>query len=403
MRRGRFWLGVWWGVSVLVGGCRRDEMTVAMRRLEHGSLEQRIAAAQRLTALRAEQARESLLKALQSEDPRLRRVVAEGFAKWGDATLLRAAVEALSKDLTHPDAEVQRDVVQVLITVETPEATTALIAALKSPNPTVRELAAKNLVVREVSLSDEDTIRLNLILGNMEGVLSFGKKALPLLSALLEADPTLRSAAATAIGFIGEPSTVKRAVELMLADLKSPDASTRVQAVNALGVLGDSSAIAPLQNLAENDSDPNVRAGAKVAGYVLQKDVVSLIGAFSDSNPQLQGMAVRGVRNVPPKERAAAVEPLIRLLRTTTDTRLVQEVTGALGSCGVYATQPLLDALSKEPEWELRKRLTAALAQPRVRAGITKNMEVTLYNLYEKEVHDAVKADLGRLLKALES
>jgi len=102
------------------------------------------------------------------------------------------------------------------------------------------------------------------------------------------------------------------------------------------------------------------------------------------------------------QDKSAAVEPLIRLLRTTTDVRLAAEVIAALGTCGRYATKPLLDALSAEPEWELRKRLIAALEQPRVRSGVTKSMEVVLYNLYEKEVNDAVKNDLGRLLKALE-
>jgi HEAT repeat protein len=402
-QRYRSFVLVFLSVFVASVGCRRDDVQMAIHRLETGSPEQRIVAAQKLTTLRAERAKETLLKSLKSEDAALRRVVAEGFAKWGDAELGRAAVQTLSNDLENADANIQRAAVQTLITIETPEATSALIAALQNANAVVREIAAKNLVARHATLSGDDALRLDLVLGNVENVAARGKDALSTLTTLLDADPARRASAANAIALIGEPTTVKRAVELMLTDIKDDDAATRARAVNALGALGDKSAIAPLENLAANDSDANVRASAKVAGYVLQKDIVSLISTFSDPNPQLQSIAVRGVRNVPLQVKAAAVEPLIRLLRATTDVRLAAEATMALGTCGSYATKPLLDALGSEPEWELRKRLAAALDQPRVRTGMTKSMEVVLYNLYEKEVNDAVKNDLGRLLKALES
>lgn len=403
MRPLKFWIGGGLLIGLAIGGCRRDEVRGMIHRLSHGSPEGRIAAAQRLTTLRAEAAKEPLLKALRSEDPALRHVVAEGLLRWGDETLHRAAVETLREDLTRPNPEVQSRALRLLGDVETPSATEALLLALQSPYPPVRERAAKTLWTRGVPLSEDDALRRDLILGRIGEAAARGKKALPLLSALLQADATARAQAAQAIGLIGESRTVQQAVTLMLADLKSPDPSTRARASSALGALGDRSALAPLQNLAQNDNDPRVRASAKVAASILQKDLVSLIRTLSEPDPDLQTVAVWGVRHIPPKERATAVEPLIRLLRTTIHPRLAAEVIAALGACGAAATQPLLAALGQEPEWELRMRLVAALAQPRVRAALTRNMEETLYSLYEKEVHDAVKNELGRLLKALES
>jgi HEAT repeat protein len=388
-----------------LSGCGANSERQAIRRLQSGSPDERIGAAQLLVQLRNERVEAPLLSALADASPEngsVRRIVAEGLAKWGKPDLVGAAVEAMTKDLASDDPEIQHGAVQVLVGVQTPAATAALVSALRSADPRARETAAKALTARNVSLSPDDHIRLALIQGRHEAVADVGQDAVPLLVELLDDDPIMRSAAATALGLIGERASVRRALQVMLDDLQAADTATRAGAVNALGALGDPSAVAPLGNLAQNDADSTVRASARVAAYVVQKDLTSLISTLRAPSPLLQTIAIRGLRHLPQRERNAAVQPLIRLLRTTTDRRVAAEAAATLAACGRVAAGPILDALDQEPEWVPRKSLAQALASERVLQAMDQEMQVRLYNLWERETNDSVKGDLAQVLAKLE-
>ncbi|MBM3213587.1 hypothetical protein FJZ36_01505 [Candidatus Poribacteria bacterium] len=392
-------------LPVLLVSCRSDPTSNAIRHLGSGSVEERVAAAQVLLQQPGDRGEQALIKALESTDASsasVRRVIAEGIAKWGRPEPAKAAVAAMERDLASEDAEVRRGAVQVLAQIDSPESTTALVAALRTPQPVMREMATKALTSRGAALEGGDRLRLLLIQENVAQVVAAGRDALPDLTAMLTEDPALRAAAATAIGLIGEPSSRAQAYDAVLGDLASEDAATRARAVDALGALGNAEALTRIQNLAANDTDSGVRAAASIATYVLQKDIVSLISALRDPNPQLQSIAIRGIRNVSPPDRKAAVLPLVSLLRSTTNPRLAAEVISTLDSAGAQSTKPILDALGSEPEWQLRKRLAQALAQPGVLVGMNPALEVTLYNLYEKEPNADVKPDLAAILRALE-
>ncbi|MEO2002824.1 MAG: hypothetical protein ABGY41_01835, partial [Candidatus Poribacteria bacterium] len=170
-------------------------------------------------------------------------------------------------------------------------------------------------------------------------------------------------------------------------------------AVGALGALGDEQAIAPLKNLSENDPDTSVRSSARVAAFVIQDDTVSLLGTLEDPDLQVQTVTVRGLRNV--ENKRPAVDPLIRLVRRTTNQELANEAITTLASCGPLASGALLKHIAEEQEWGLRLRLATALAQPTVLAGMDYDKQVELSNLWENEVNDNVKEELGRILNAI--
>ena len=62
---------------------------------------------------------------------------------------------------------------------------------------------------------------------------------------------------------------VKRAVPMLIKALKDKDAGTRIQAVKALGIIGDPSALPAVEKLV-NDPDPNVRRKAQMAATLLK-------------------------------------------------------------------------------------------------------------------------------------
>ncbi|GIX08220.1 MAG: hypothetical protein KatS3mg115_2623 [Candidatus Poribacteria bacterium] len=398
-----------WGMLLGFGaGCQKDPMAQALETLEKGTPDERLQAAQILVQANRTRVAEDVLaripaaleKALQDENAEVRLTVARGAPSWGHPQLTRAAVTAMRQDVLSDDREVARRAAEVLEAISGEESTQALTVALRSSFPEVRRVAARTLARRNAQLSGEDRVRMYLALRNYEAVVGMGQEALPVLRALLKADPMLQAHAAIVLARLGDESDRNQAMEAMLRAVESEDPQIRATAAQALGALRDQRGTAVLQNLATNDPDPTVRAVARVAAYLVEDDVVSLTRSLEDSDPTVQLQAVQAIRYV--SDPTPAVAPLIRLLRRTTNARLAEESIRTLGACGSRALGPLLEALAEEPEWNLRLRLVQALSAAARPQQVSSQQLLDLYDLYEKEANDVVKSELGQLLALLQ-
>ncbi len=387
-------------------GCQQDPTAQAIDGLRSSSASERLQAVQvlaeassaRLTNEGRANAVVALGEALTDADDQVRMKAVQGVMNWPTPIHQTEVTTALGTLVGSDDAAFRRNAVELLGRIQSPESTAALATAL-SQDATTRQEAAKALQARGAALTGDDAIRLDLVLGNPEQVATQGATVIPALQGMLDEDAAYRAAAATAIGLIGDADSVAIAVDKVLNDLESDDVAVRLAAVGALGALGDEKAIAPLQNRAENDPDTGVRASARVAAHVVQNDTVSLLGTLEDADMHVQMVTVRGLRNV--QNKRPAVDPLVRLLRRTTNTELAAEAIATLAACGDLAVGPLLTHIAEEPEWGLRLRLATALGQPTVLAGMDYDRQVELSNLWEAEVNDNVKNELGSVLNAI--
>lgn len=133
---------------------------------------------------------------------------------------------------------------QAQIQVKPMSAPARLIADLKSKDPSVRRAAANALG----SMRARDSVR-------------------PLIQLLLDKNAAVREAAAFALGMMTDP----RAVESLLGALADKDDEVRSSAVFALGMIGERRAIRALSN-ALDDSSISVRSSALV-GLGLMHDI----------------------------------------------------------------------------------------------------------------------------------
>ncbi|MDA1191479.1 MAG: HEAT repeat domain-containing protein [Candidatus Poribacteria bacterium] len=394
--------------GIIVTGCQQDPIAQAIKDVQSGTDEQRIAAATVLAQSRSvavsskvqDQIEPTLKTVLGDANPQVRRIAAKGLIDSQNPNLIAPAVETLAKDVAHETESVRLDAVNLLSTVATDGSTQALVAALSSSDPKVRGSAAKSLAGRTVSLTPEEKTRFYLASGAPHQIAELGDSVIPILVNLLDGDALLRTGAALAIGSFNNAAATAVAVQRVTNDLENSDAAVRVGAANALGALGDANAVPALQNLAENDPDAMVKASARVAAYVLRGDSVSLVQTLEDPNPQAQITAIRGARDL--KDKSAVVAPLIKLLQITENNATVAELVITIGTCGAKAKAPLLSAIGSEPEWGIRLRLARALEHPSILASMNDNDEVTLYRLNTDEVNDTVKKQLTRLLNVLD-
>jgi HEAT repeat protein len=88
----------------------------------------------------------------------------------------------------------------------------------------------------------------------------------PLKTALCDDESSVRGAAVRALGFLGGPSDLPAILPL----LKDPDWDLRWDAVDALWRVGTSAAIAPLESVAEDDPDDEIRARAAAFAKALR-------------------------------------------------------------------------------------------------------------------------------------
>ncbi|MHC4537808.1 MAG: HEAT repeat domain-containing protein [Planctomycetota bacterium] len=268
---------------------------------------------------------------------------------------------------------------KILATAEQPttdEATqkkiTELIAQLGDENDTVRRDAAWNLG----RIADSKTQ-------------SFVKEAVqPLLKALVDKSPYVRTYAASALGKIGDII----ALQPLINALGDSNPNVRLFAANALGLLGDSQAEQPLNNLLK-DQDERVRKMAAKAltriraapqpgkeiskkeqteetkqalpvSIDTQKRIDGFITQLGDTNVRLRNSAVQHLKAIgKPTEQS-----LIKALEDSSPNPL-QSLVILLGDIGdVQAIKPLYKVLN-EGNSNISK--SAGLALGKIKTRVT--------------------------------
>ena len=137
------------------------------------------------------------------------------------------------------------------------------------------------------NLRDKD---MNVSYPSYEALCETGKPAVdPLIKALKNDNPSVRSSAASALGTIGDP----KATDPLIKALKDKDTGVRVATARALGELKSQKAVEPLIE-ALKDQDPEVRMYvASSLGFLkAQKAVEPLIELLKDENETVVNSAV---------------------------------------------------------------------------------------------------------------
>ncbi len=174
-----------------------------------------------------------LAKALSDSAPAVRAAAVDGLCQMAHRDSTEEITEILQKD---PDASVRQQAAGSLSYMMDPAAGPALVAALKDPAIAVRYAAANTL-----------------------GAMKYAPAEGALIDALSQAD--MHRIAISALGQLQS----KKAAPAIAASLSDQDKYTKLEAVKALGTIGDSSFAADIKKLLDKAEDPSTRVEAALA------------------------------------------------------------------------------------------------------------------------------------------
>jgi HEAT repeat protein len=233
-----------------------------------------------------------------------------------------------------------------------------------------------------------------------------------LLNRSSDNEPSLRSAAASALGALGERAAGEEVIEKLFGLLADTDESVRSAAADALGALGERAASeAVIEKLLAllSDTDGDVRSAVAIALGAIGERAASeaviekLLALLSDTDGDVRSAAARALGSL--GERAASEAVIEKLLALLSDTEWsVQSVAAvALGAIGKWAAsegviKKLLGLLA-DTEWSVRDAAAIALGVMGERAASEGVIEKLLGLLADPEssVRDAVARALGSL------
>ncbi|MGB3058669.1 MAG: HEAT repeat domain-containing protein [Anaerolineae bacterium] len=210
---------------------------------------QRLDAAERLTADTDLDTAEPLVGALSDQSWRVRRVAVDGLARRGSADAVSALLRALHDE--HENASLLNSALQVLAMSDL-DVITPLVDFLDDPDPHLRTYAAQALgeqrtpaaipaLVHTLQYDADTNVRFHAIeaLGKCKA-----SEAVDLLLTIAEQDDFfLAFAALDALALIADPQIAARLAPLLTNSL------LRAAVVDALGQLGDHTTVAPLCDL----------------------------------------------------------------------------------------------------------------------------------------------------------
>jgi HEAT repeat protein len=270
----------------------------------------RAQAAGRLGPPRKEEFVEPLVQALKDKEPEVRAAAANGLGGYKGAWILvgspknffpgRRAVDALLTALADEAANVRQAAVESLAVVKEEKVATALIAALKDRESDVRRAAIAALGENGNPRALEPLVAIM----NDKKEPEF-HKITPRNPYRWERTfyPGTRSAAAEALGQLGDP----RAVEPLLAALKDESLTLRISVLAALGTLHDKRG---MDAIVATLKDPNERlrlAAVQTLGQMREEaEAAPLLERTlkEDPPPQLRqaaGWALDNLRHKPPE------------------------------------------------------------------------------------------------------
>jgi HEAT repeat protein len=334
-----------------------DPLIQALKDQEDGDI--RMAAAAALGDLKDPRAVEPLIQALEDRYDEVRRNAAGSLGEIKDTR----SVEPLIKLLKDNDNIVRGNTARALGAIGDIRATEPLIVALKDDQ--VRWLAVEALGKIGDSRAVDPLIQAlkDNGSGNVRGraALALGeindtRAVEPLILTLMNDDEQTRIDAAEALGMIGKP-----AVGPLILLLENNNSTIQWWAAVALGNLKDSRAIDPLiRGLALGDEHWLVRRAAANA--------LGMIGDKRSIEPLINMMRKTihypsGATEALAKIGEPAVDPLIQILKDDDDVYVRADAAYALGDIGnPRALEPLIQAL-KDENWVVRKVASDALGK----------------------------------------
>ena len=248
---------------------------------------------------------------------------------------------------------------------ETPEVCVGAARALGE----IRDERAIAPLLSVCNLTNEEGDPLDYLI--VPALANFGASALPHLIAALtdrKQDVLTRSAAAWALGMLGEPQIL----ELLVERLRDVNEASRVRshAADGLGKLGDRRAVAPLMEMLSWDVDADLRQSiARALGFLEDARAVEhLIRVLqTDQDTYVQYFAARALGQINDER---AISPLIEFI---TRNIIPSSAAEALEQFGAPALHALLDALQQTDDKPLaRQSLVRALGHFKQEEALTK-------------------------------
>ncbi|TYC73667.1 HEAT repeat domain-containing protein [Streptomyces sp. CB01881] len=239
-------------------------------------------------------------------------------------------------------------------------------ALITDPVPTVRGAAAKALgligdptvvpALKATVTGDADPV-VRGTAANTLGKLG-DRTTVATLQAVLEKDedPVVRASAATALGRIGDRSGVTALKAALEGDA---DSVVRGSAANALGFLGDRSTAPALRAVVEGDEDPVVRGSAATAlGRLGDRSAVAVLGAAAQRDPDegVRGSAVHALGRL---GDGSAAPVLGAVMEADTNSWVRGAAANALGGLGDASVLPGLRRVVEDPAEDFTTRGSA--------------------------------------------
>lgn len=205
----------------------------AAARMASADPELRRQGAEALARTRDQRAGQYLIKALSDAAPGVRAAAVDGLCQLARRDATPRIAELLVKD---PDDNVRQQAAGSLTYMMDPAAGPALLKALKDKQVAVRYAAANTL-----------------------GAMRYAPAEGPMIDAL--SDDKLKRIAIAALGQLQS----KKAAKEIAASLADPDKYTRIEAIKALGSIGESSSVEDMKKLLDKAEDPSIRMEAALA------------------------------------------------------------------------------------------------------------------------------------------
>jgi HEAT repeat protein len=204
-----------------------------------------------------------------------------------------------------------------------------------------------------------------------------------LIDALRDNHPTIRRAACTALGQIGDTA----AVPVLIQRLEDTDSNVRSAACTALGQIGDAAAIPALKVHAEIMEEAQ-QALAMLGGTSMAlQEAVRTLAEQSQWGVLCRALTSDQVRDAIVQLGSSAVPALIDALRDD-DTEIRQAACTALGQIRDKAPVPSLIARLKDTNRDVRIAACTALGQIRDSSAVP----ALISTLYDKEVDVRIAA-----------
>lgn len=269
-----------------------------------------------------------------------------------DKDPLESRVDKLVRNLGNEDQNIGYASAYALIDIGEPSVD-PLIKALKDNNPQVRSLAAFSLGrIREPRASkpliktledSEPEVRMNS--AEALGNLGDTEAVEPLLRLLEDEDDRVIISSVVALGKLNVSESVDPFIELLDHD----NNEVRSNAIFALGTIGDPKSAVPLIDLL-GDEELGGPAADAVGNFGDKKAVEKLLGSLDSRDPTVRInsiYALRGIRD------PTSVLPLIAMLEDR-DPEVRRVAASALGAFGqeeaALSEQPLIKALADSEE-----------------------------------------------------